>query len=188
MTWLGQKEIKSRSKRRERALFWAEHYKRELNAPGVLVFTSRRDWLIYGPWGIGKTVADLADCYGQAWPGDESGFLFRRNPAIWVNVEKPDSDAGFQDVVQHELFHAIYGLEDSLIFEKAQNISWLHPRTGRNLDRLARAALRMVKVHPPSDWSEDEVAEFDERWAQRYEARLDRQTELTSLSLGTRAG
>jgi len=177
MTWLGQKEIKSRSKRRERALFWAEHYKRELNAPDVQVFTSRRDWLIYGPWGIGKTVADLAD-YGQAWRGDEH----RPAPAIWVNIEEPDTDAHFQDVVQHEIMHAIYGLDDSLIFEKVQNISWLHPRTGRNLDRLARAALRMVEAHPPSDWSEDEGAEFDERGAQRYEARLDRQAGLIPLS------
>ena len=168
MTWMGEKAIKSRSKRRERVFLWAEYYKRELDAPGVQVFTSRRDWLLH-VW-TGETVADLAD-YGRGWAGDEPGSGFRRSPAIWVNIEEPDNDLHFQDVVQHEIFHAIYGLGDSLIFEKAQNISWMHPRTGRNLDRLAQAALRMVKAH--SDWSDDDWFEFDERWAQRFDARME---------------
>jgi hypothetical protein len=95
-------------------------------------------------------------------------------PGIWINIDHPDTPAGLEDVVIHEMIHAAYGIPEGYTFTKLQAITWMHARTGRNLARLARAVQRMERAHPESEWSEEELAAFDRRFEEVLEPRMDK--------------
>jgi hypothetical protein len=158
-------EIKTRRVRRKRVLLLAEHYKGELGVPDVAVFTSRTKWVASdGTFFGNRAVEDsLRHLRGEA-ALDRLG--------IWINIDHPETTAGLEDVVIHEMLHAVYGIEEGYTFTKLQAITWMHARTGRNLTRLARAAQRMERAHPESEWSEEETAEFDRRFEEVLEPRL----------------
>ncbi len=160
-------EIKTRRVRRKRVLLLAEHYKRELGVPDVAVFTSRTKWVAsQGTFMGNRAICNyLSHLRGEA-ALDHSG--------IWINIDHPETTAGLEDVVIHELLHAVYGIEEGYTFTKLQAITWMHARSGRNLARLARAALRMERAHPEAEWSEVELAGFDRRFEEVLEPRLDK--------------
>jgi hypothetical protein len=163
-------EIKTRRVRRNRVLLLTEHYKRELGVPDVAVFTSRAKWLTFR--GILWTQYDLDALNGRR--GEAVSLDHRRTlvPGIWVNIDHPETPAGLEDVVIHEMLHAVYGIPEGYTFTKLQAITWMHARSGRNLARLARAAQRMARAE--SEWSEAELAEFDRRFEEVLEPRMDK--------------
>jgi len=162
-------EIKTRRIRRERVLLLAEHYKRELGVPDVAVFTSRRKWGSF----TGQNRAEVNHLSGFR---GEAALNPRRTSTgvlgIWINVDRPVPATDLEDTVVHELLHTVCDIPEERTFAKLEAITGLHARSGRNLARLARAALRMEHAHPEAEWSEEELAAFDRRFEQGLRLRL----------------
>ena len=163
-------EIKTRRIRRNCVLQLAEHYKTELGVPDVAVFTSRRKWVAFR----GKHRIDN-EKYLRGFGGEAACDPRRTSTGtlgIWVNIDDPETPAGLEDVVVHELLHTVCDISEGRAFAKLEAITWLHARSGRNLARLARAALRMEHAHPEAEWSEEELAEFGRRFEGALRLRL----------------
>lgn len=147
------KPLESRDARRERVTYWAEHYKRELGVPQVVFTTTQRELRANGvrrrpahvvPSGTaelhsgGKLISTFRT-YSHV-----DGLACLDRPLCWIRIERVRvNDQQIEDLVLHEMLHAVYRIDDGPAFKRMLRISRRHPRTKRNLDRLARAALQM---------------------------------------------
>ena len=164
------KLIESRDARRDRVVYWAEHYRRELGVPQVVFTTTARAWEANGGGHIPSRITGRAYLDGKLVytsrirPAGRARYLvggtdLQRSAALaplcWINISKPINDRRIENTVLHEILHAVYHIDDGPVFERMLRVSRCHPRTRRNLDRLARAALQMqtglISLSPRAD-------------------------------------